>query len=47
MNENPRYTIILIKCIKRLYVKEALLKNRDGTTKPVLKLQEEKAVNSY
>ena len=28
-------------------VKEALLKNGDGITKPVLKPQEEKAANSY
>ena len=47
MNKNPRYTATLVKCTKRPYVKEALLKNRDRTIKPVLKPQEEKAANSY
>ena len=47
INKNPRYTATLVKYIKRLYIKEALLKNGDGTTKPVPKPQEEKAVNSY
>ena len=47
MNENLGYTATPVKCTKRPYVKEALLKNGDGTTKPVPKLQEEKVVNSY
>jgi hypothetical protein len=47
MNENPRHIATLVKHTKHPYVKEALLKNRDGTIKPVLKPQEDKAANSY
>jgi hypothetical protein len=46
MNENPRHTATLAKCTKCPYIKEALLKNKDRTIKPVLKLQEDKAVNN-
>jgi hypothetical protein len=47
MNENPGYTATPAKHTKRPYVKEALLKNRNGITKPVSKPQEDKAANSY
>ena len=47
MNENLRYIATLVKYIKRLYIKEVLLKNGDRTIKPVLKPQEEKVVNNY
>ena len=47
MNKNPKYTATLAKYIKHSYIKEALLKNGDGTTKPVPKPQKEKAVNNY
>jgi hypothetical protein len=47
MNENPRYIAILVKYTKRLYIKKALLKNKNRTIKPVLKLQEDKAANNY
>jgi hypothetical protein len=47
MNENFGYIATLVKCTKRPYIKEALLKNKDGTIKPVPKPQEDKAVNSY
>ena len=36
----------LAKCIKYPYIKEVLLKNGDGTNKPALKLQKEKAVDN-
>jgi hypothetical protein len=47
MNENPRYIATLAKYTKRPYIKEALLKNKDRTTKPALKPQEDKAANNY
>ena len=37
MNKNFRYIAILVKHTKRPYIKETLLKNGDGTTKPVPK----------
>jgi hypothetical protein len=46
MNENPRHIATLAKYTKRPYIKEALLKNKDRTIKPVLKLWEDKAANS-
>jgi hypothetical protein len=47
MNENPRHIATLAKYTKRPYIKEALLKNKDRTTKPVPKPQEDKAANNY
>ena len=47
MNENPKYTATLAKCIKCPYIKEALLKNGNRTTKLVPKPQKEKAANNY
>ena len=46
MNENLRYTATPAKYTKCLYIKEVLLKNGNGTTKPVPKPQKEKVVNS-
>jgi hypothetical protein len=47
INKNPEYIATLAKHTKRLYIKKALLKNKDRTIKPVPKPQEDKAANSY
>jgi hypothetical protein len=47
MNKNSRHIATLVKRIKHPYIKKVLLKNKDGTIKPVLKPQEDKAANSY
>ena len=46
INKNPRYIATLAKYIKRPYIKRALLKNGDRTTKLGLKPQKKKAADS-
>ena len=46
INENPGYIATPAKRTKRPYVKKALLKNGDGTTKPGLKPRKKKAADS-
>ena len=47
MNKKPKYIATLAKRTKRPYIKKALLKDGDGTTKLALKPQRKKAVDSY
>ena len=46
INKNPRYAATLAKRTKRPYIKKALLKNRDGTTKLGLKPRKKKVADS-
>ena len=46
INKNPRYAATLAKHTKRPYIKKALLKNRDGTTKLGLKPRKKKVADS-
>ena len=47
MNKKPKHTATLAKRTKCPYIKKALLKDGDRTTKPALKPRRKKAVNSY
>ena len=46
INKNPRYIATPAKRTKRPYIKKALLKNRDRTTKLALKPRKKKAADS-
>ena len=47
INKNPRHIATPVKRTKRPYIKKALLKNRDRTTKLGLKPRKKKAADSY